>query len=140
MVDRRFGAGAGLLAGLFLAVTPDRGRGGPLGNTDTGLVLVLLLAAWALTRAAEQRQPAAAAARDGLIGLGFNVKMLAAFVVLPGLRARLLAGRRPSVAPPPRGRALGGLLLAAVSLPWVVAYDLTPPARRPFAGSSPHNP
>src|SRR6185312_5084147 len=34
---------------------------------------------------------------------------------------------------------LGGLVLAAVALPWMIAYDLTPAARRPFVGSSAHN-
>ncbi len=53
LVRRVFGAGAGLLAGLALAVTPicvaiDRDN-----LPDTALVLALLLATWALSRAAE---------------------------------------------------------------------------------------
>ena len=47
LVGRRFGAPAGLLAGLFLAVTPIAVAVDRSSNTDTGLVLVLLLAAWA---------------------------------------------------------------------------------------------
>jgi 4-amino-4-deoxy-L-arabinose transferase-like glycosyltransferase len=53
LVRRRFGTGAGLLAGLFLAVTPVSVAVDRSSNTDTCLVLALLLAAWALTRAAE---------------------------------------------------------------------------------------
>ena len=48
LVGRRFGAVAGVLAGLFLALTPITVAVDRSGNTDTGLVLVLLLAAWAL--------------------------------------------------------------------------------------------
>ena len=74
-----------------------------------------------------------------LIGLGFNVKMLAAFVVLPTFALVYWLG----AARPWRCRlldlTLGGLLLAVVSLPWMIAYDLTPSARRPFVGSSPRN-
>jgi 4-amino-4-deoxy-L-arabinose transferase-like glycosyltransferase len=139
LVDRRFGSGAGLLAGLFLALTPIAVAVDRSGNTDSGLVLVLLLAAWALLVAAERGSRGWLLLAMALIGLGFNVKMLAAFVVLPTFALVYWLG----AARPWRHRlvdlTLGGLLLAAVSLPWMIAYDLTPPARRPFVGSSPHN-
>ena len=139
LVDRRFGVGAGLLAGLFLALTPIAVAVDRSGNTDTGLVLVLLLAAWALLVAAERGSRGLLLLAMALIGIGFNVKMLAAFVVLPAFALVYWLG----AARPWRRRlvdlTLGGLLLAAVSLPWMIAYDLTPPARRPFVGSSPHN-
>ena len=139
LVRRRFGADAGLLAGLFLALTPIAVAVDRSGNTDTGLVLVLLLAAWAVLVAAERASRGLLLLAMALIGLGFNVKMLAAFVALPTFALVYWLG----AARPWRRRlvdlTLGGLLLAAVSLPWMIAYDLTPPARRPFVGSSPRN-
>ncbi|HXJ78445.1 MAG TPA: glycosyltransferase family 39 protein [Candidatus Methylomirabilis sp.] len=45
LVERRFGAAAGLLAGLFLAITPISVATDRSGNTDSCLVLVLALAA-----------------------------------------------------------------------------------------------
>src|SRR5207253_1276063 len=69
----------------------------------------------------------------------FNVKMLAAFVVLPTFALVYFVGA-------PFGwwrrighLALAGVVLAAVSLSWVLAYDLTPPDRRPYAGTSDKN-
>jgi 4-amino-4-deoxy-L-arabinose transferase-like glycosyltransferase len=139
LVRRHCGPAAGLLAGLFLALTPIAVAVDRSGNTDTGLVLVVLLASWALLVAAERRHRGFLLLAMALIGLGFNVKMLAAFVVLPTFAAVYCLG----VALPWRRRlvdlALGGLVVAAVSLPWMIAYDLTPAARRPFVGSSPHN-
>jgi 4-amino-4-deoxy-L-arabinose transferase-like glycosyltransferase len=139
LVGRRFGAVAGVLAGLFLALTPIAVAVDRSGNTDTGLVLVLLLAAWALLVAAERGSRGLLLLAMALVGLGFNVKMLAAFVVLPTFALVYWLG----AARPWRRRlvdlTLGGLLLAAVSLPWMIAYDLTPTARRPFVGSSPNN-
>ncbi len=139
LVGRRFGAAAGLLAGLFLALTPIAVAADRSGNTDTGLVLVLLLAAWAVLVAAERASRGLLLLAMALIGLGFNVKMLAAFVVLPTFALVYWLG----AARPWRRRlvdlTLGGLLLAAVALPWMIAYDLTPAARRPFVGSSPRN-
>src|SRR6267142_4993415 len=83
LVQRRFGAAAGLLAALFLALTPVSVAIDRSSNTDSCLVLVLLLAAWALTLAAERGSLPLLALAVALVGLGFNVKMLAAFVVLP---------------------------------------------------------
>src|SRR5215470_14236729 len=83
LVQRRFGAAAGLLAALFLALTPVSVAIDRSSNTDSCLVLVLLLAAWALTLAVERGSWRLLALAMGLVGLGFNVKMLAAFVVLP---------------------------------------------------------
>jgi 4-amino-4-deoxy-L-arabinose transferase-like glycosyltransferase len=139
LVGRRAGPATGALAGLFLALTPIAVAVDRSGNTDSGLVLVLLLAAWALIVAAERGHRGLLLVAMGLVGLGFNVKMLAAFVVLPTftLVYWLGAGR------PWRGRladlAWGAVLVAAVSLPWTTAYDLTPASKRPFVGSSAHN-
>ncbi len=139
LVERRFGAAAGLLAGLFLAITPVSVATDRSGNTDTCLVLVLLLAAWALTRAAEMASRPLLLLSMALVGLGFNVKMLAAFVVLPTFALVYLLG----VPLPWRRRLLdlgaAGFVLAAVSLPWTLAYDLTPAQYRPFVGSTRHN-
>lgn len=139
LVRRHWGPWAGALAGLLLALTPIAVAVDRSGNTDTGLVLSLLLAAWALLVAVERGSRAYLLLAMALIGLGFNVKMLAAFVALPTFALVYAVG----AAGPWRRRlvdlALGGMVLAAVSLPWMIAYDLTPAARRPFVGSSARN-
>src|SRR5690242_18964312 len=139
LVRRHWGPWAGALAGLFLAVTPTAVAVDRSGNTDTGLVLVLLLASWALLAAADSGRRGLLLLAMALIGFGFNVKMLAAFVVLPTFATVYWLGAEQ----PWRRRlvdlVLGGLVLAAVSLPWMIAYDVTPAARRPFVGSSPQN-
>jgi 4-amino-4-deoxy-L-arabinose transferase-like glycosyltransferase len=71
--------------------------------------------------------------------VGFNVKMLAAFVVLPTFALVYVLGapaqwRRRLV-----DLTLGGVVLAVVSLSWVLVYDLTPPEKRPYAGTTDRN-
>jgi 4-amino-4-deoxy-L-arabinose transferase-like glycosyltransferase len=139
LVRRRFGEPAGLLAALLLAVTPVSVAVDRSSNTESCLVLVLLLAAWALTRAVEDGSRRWLLLSMALVGLGFNVKMLAAFVVLPTFGLVYALG----AAVPVRRRlvdlSLGALVLAAVSLSWVLVYDLTPPERRPYAGTTDRN-
>lgn len=83
LLRRAFGTAAGLLAGLSLALMPicvavDRDN-----LPDPALVFFLLLAAWALTLAAETGQLRPLLVSVALVGVGFNTKMLAACVVLP---------------------------------------------------------
>lgn len=139
LVQRRFGRPAGLLAALFLALTPVSVAIDRSNNTDSCLVLALLAAAWAATLAAESGSWRMLLACMALLGVAFNVKMLAAIVVLPPLVAVYLLG-----APVPMRRKVAymlpaGAVLLAVSLPWCAAYDLTPAASRPYAGSTQTN-
>jgi 4-amino-4-deoxy-L-arabinose transferase-like glycosyltransferase len=139
LVQRRLGRAAGLFAGLFLALTPVSVAIDRSSNTDTCLMLVLLLAAWALLRGAEEGSRSFLLLSMALVGLAFNVKMLAAFVVLPAFALVYVLGtlfvwRRRLV-----DAALASLVLAAVSLSWVLVYDLTPAAKRPYAGTTDTN-
>jgi 4-amino-4-deoxy-L-arabinose transferase-like glycosyltransferase len=139
LVARRFGAPAGLLAALFLAVTPISVAVDRSNNTDSCLVLLLVLSSWPLIVATERGSTRRLLLAAALVGLAFNAKMLAALVVVPGFAALYLAA-----APVPWRRrlidcGLAGIVLAAVSLSWIMVYDLTPAAERPYAGSSHDN-
>jgi 4-amino-4-deoxy-L-arabinose transferase-like glycosyltransferase len=140
IVGRRFGRTAALLAALFLALTPISVAIDRSNNTDSCLIMVLLLAAWALIRAAETASVRLLVLSFALVGIGFNVKMVAALVVVPtfGLvylcSATGLSTRRRLA-----HLGLAAVVLAAVSLSWVAAFDLTPPEKRPYAGSTKHN-
>jgi len=139
LVRRTFGPTAGLLAALALAITPISVAANRNNTMDSLLVLVLLLAAWAVIRATETGRLRWLLACALLVGLGFNVKMLQAFMVLPAFYLLYL------IAAPVRWwkrlihLTLATVVLLAVSLAWVVAVDLTPPEARPYVGSSSDN-
>jgi 4-amino-4-deoxy-L-arabinose transferase-like glycosyltransferase len=139
IVRRGFGAGAGLLAALALALTPITVATSRNNTSDAVLVLVLLLAAGAVLRATESGRLCWLVVGAALVGVGFNVKMLQAFLPLPALYLTYLVG-----APSPWRRrlahlAIATLALAGVALPWAIAVDLTPPDQRPYVGSSADN-
>lgn len=132
---RRFGRIAAFLAALLLALTPIAVATDRSNNTDSWLVLFLLAAAWLALRGRGLSFVFAMAA----LGLAFNAKMLAALVCGPAL----LAGWWLSGALDWRQRlgwlAAGAATFAVVALSWAAAFDLTPPERRPVAGSSKSN-
>jgi 4-amino-4-deoxy-L-arabinose transferase-like glycosyltransferase len=139
MIQRRFGRVAGLLAALFMALTPISVAVDRSNNTDSCLVLCLLAAAWALSLSAESASRRGLLGSMALLGIAFNVKMLAAIVVLPAFAAAYFFGARLSLRRRLMDLTLGGAVLAVVSLLWCVTYDLTPAQSRPYAGSTQTN-
>ncbi len=139
LVRRSFGPVAGLLAALALAVTPITVATIRNNTVDGLLVLTLLLAAWAISRAGESGQLRWLLLGMALLGLGFNIKMLQAYLVLPAFYVVYVLGA------PLRWRArlahlaLATLVLLGVSLSWAIAVDLTPPEKRPYVGGSSDN-
>ena len=142
LVRRQFGARPGLLAALLMAITPISVAVDRSSNTDSCLVMVLLLAAWALLVAAECGSWRLLLLAMALVGVAFNVKMMAAFAVLPAFALTYWLGdaRRPGNRwRRPVHLAAGGVVCLAVSLTWIGAVELTPASERPFVDSSPTN-
>jgi 4-amino-4-deoxy-L-arabinose transferase-like glycosyltransferase len=132
---RPVGAPAAIIAALLLAIMPIAVAIDRSNNTDPWLILFLLLAA----RVALRGRGLSLVVAMALLGLAFNAKMLAALVCGPALLAGwLLAGSLDW-----RQRlgwmTAAAVTLAVVSLSWAVAFDLTPKASRPYAGSSHDN-
>jgi len=139
LVRRQFGVGAGLLAALALAVSPVSVVTNRNNTIDSTLALVLLLGAWAVLRAAEIGRLRRLAVAAALVGLGFNVKMLEAYLVVPAFAALYLFAAPISWRRRIGHLAVAGVVLVVVSLVWVSAVDLTPAAQRPYVGSTQDN-
>src|SRR5919205_759649 len=83
LVRRSFGPVAGLPAARALAVPPLSVAVQRNNVMDALLILALLLAAWAVMVAAERGSLRWLLLGTFIVGLGFNMKMLQAFLVLP---------------------------------------------------------
>jgi 4-amino-4-deoxy-L-arabinose transferase-like glycosyltransferase len=139
LVQRSFGKAAGLLAALALAITPiviatDRNN-----TIDSSLIFTLLLATWAFIKATESGKLRYLLLGALLIGIGFNIKMLQAYLSLPALYGLYFLGASQTLRRKILNLALTTLLLVAVSFSWAIAVDLTPASQRPFVGSSGSN-
>ena len=136
LIRQVWGPAAGLLAALALAVTPISVVTDRNNTIDSLLILFLLGAAWAVTAAARRGSLRLLLLAGALVGLGFNIKMLQAYLVLPGIALVYLLGARRGPWTKIGHLALLGVVTLVVSLAWVVAVDLTPANARPYIGSS----
>jgi 4-amino-4-deoxy-L-arabinose transferase-like glycosyltransferase len=139
IVKRSFGTGAGLLAALLLALTPVFIAATRTNNLDASLVLVCLLAVWAAVAAAEKGSLRHLLLAAGLLGLGFNIKMLQAYLYLPALFLVYFFTANAKLKKRIAHLAIAAVVLLVVSLSWCVVVELTPPNSRPYVGSSETN-
>ena len=139
LVSRRFGTTAGLLAALSLAIAPVAIATDRNNTMDSTLVLALLLAAWAFMAATERGKLRLLLLGALLVGVGFNIKMLQAFLPLPAFYALYVSGSPERIWRKIGNLGLASAALAVVSLAWPIAVDLTPANQRPYVGSSTNN-
>jgi 4-amino-4-deoxy-L-arabinose transferase-like glycosyltransferase len=138
-VRRWFGAPAGLIAGVVLAITPVATLMFRFDNPDALLALVMTLAGYTITRAIESGRTRWMLLTGALLGLGYLTKMLQAFLVLPAFALAYLWAGQPAL-----GKRIWQLLAGAGALIvaagwWVVIDLLTPAASRPYVGGSTDN-
>jgi 4-amino-4-deoxy-L-arabinose transferase-like glycosyltransferase len=139
MVKKHMGELAGLIAALVMTFTPIFVATNRNNTMDGLLVGFLLLAAWAFVRATETGRARWVMVGAFIVGLGFNIKMLQAFLPLPAFYALYFFGSKEGWMRKIVNLGLATVLLAVVSLAWAVAVDLTPADQRPFIGSSGDN-
>jgi 4-amino-4-deoxy-L-arabinose transferase-like glycosyltransferase len=138
-IKRWFGAGAGLLAGALLAITPVTALMFRFNNPDALLVCLLVAGAYCLTRAIEAAGTRWVIAAGTMIGLAFLAKMMQAFLVLPAF-ALVYMLAAPTGLPRRIAQTLAGAVAILISCGWWVAIvALWPVGSRPFIDGSPDN-
>jgi 4-amino-4-deoxy-L-arabinose transferase-like glycosyltransferase len=139
IVRRTFGGSASVVAGLVTALTPAAVLIFRYNNPDALLTLLLVGSAYALIRALENDGLRWLVLAGVLVGLGFETKLLQAFLVLP-----VFAVVYAIAAPGSIRRRMAGLAVAAASVIvasawWVVGMELIPAASRAYIGGSTNN-
>ena len=161
-VRRLAGPAAGLIAALVLAVSPATVALDRENISDSLLILLLVLAADAVSgaiaglaaRDAGQDATLAADGNDrpssggalgrlilaGLwVGLAFQAKEIEAWMVLPALGLAYLLSGPGSVLRRAGQLAAAGVVVALVSVSWMTAVSLVPAADRPYVDGSHDN-
>ncbi len=139
LVRRHFGVVAGLLSALALAVSPISVVTNRNITIDSVLALTLLLGAWTVMRAAETGRLRWLLLTAVIIGIGFNIKMLEAYLVVPAYGLLYLLAAPRSIWKRIAHLAIASALLLVISFSWVVVVDLVPASQRPYVGSTQDN-
>ena len=139
LVKKYFGVGAGLTAALVLATTPVALAVDRNNTVDAMLNFCLLLAAWMFIIATETGKLRYLLLGAFVVGLGFNIKNLQAFLPLPAFFALYFFGAKVGWRRKILSLVLASVLLGTVSLSWSAVVDLVPASQRPYVGSSSNN-
>jgi 4-amino-4-deoxy-L-arabinose transferase-like glycosyltransferase len=131
--------GAGLLAGVVLAVTPVVALMFRFNNPDAVMVLLMTAGAYCTVRALQRAALRWLVWAGVALGFAFLAKMLEGLMVLPALALAYLL-----VAPTTLGKRLGHLLAAAAALllssGWYVLLTIAwPVSSRPYLAGSTNN-
>jgi 4-amino-4-deoxy-L-arabinose transferase-like glycosyltransferase len=139
VLARRLGLAAAIAGSLTLAVFPSFVAVSRDNGVDPVLLLLMLAACATGLRACENGRWGTLLCSAVLVGLAFNTKTLAAYLVVPGVTLGFLVCAPGSL---PRRLAqliVAGVVLLAVSFAWIEFVDATPASKRPYVGSSTNN-
>ncbi|MET7041219.1 glycosyltransferase family 39 protein [Clostridium botulinum] len=139
IVKRSFGTVAGLISAICLAVTPVFVAVSRNNTCDNLLVLTLLLACLVLSKAAEKGKLKYLLISLAIVGIGFNIKMLQAYMIIPAIYITYLLSNAVSFKKRIVHLMAGTIILILVSLSWAFIVDLIPEGNRPYVGSSTNN-
>jgi 4-amino-4-deoxy-L-arabinose transferase-like glycosyltransferase len=139
LVKKHFGTLAGIVSALVLTVTPVVFAANRNNTQDGLLTFVLLLAAWAFIKAVESGKARWLFVGAVAVGLGFNIKMLQAFLPLPAFLALYFFGAKVGWFKKTGLLVAALVILTVVSLSWAVIVDAVPADSRPYIGSSGNN-
>jgi 4-amino-4-deoxy-L-arabinose transferase-like glycosyltransferase len=139
VMRRPFGRPAALAGALALAVFPSFVAVSRDNGVDPALILLLLLACGAALRAIRTGGWPSLLASAALVGLAFNTKTLAAYLVVPGIALGYLLCAPRSLPRRLLQLLAAAVVLAAVSFSWIALVEATPASKRPYVGGSTDN-
>lgn len=139
LTSRYFQKPAGLTAAFLFAVTPSVVLVSRNSTMDMQLVFWLLLSVWFLMKSIDTGKWRWLMVCGVLVGVGFNVKMLQAYLVVPAIVVTYLVFARGKFWKRFAAGVLAAVVMLGVSFAWVAAVDLTPASERPYVDSTTRN-
>jgi 4-amino-4-deoxy-L-arabinose transferase-like glycosyltransferase len=139
VLARRLGAAAAFAGALALALFPSFVAVSRDNGVDPVLILLLLAACAVALRACETGHWRTLIASAVLVGLAFNTKTLAAYLVVPSIALGYAVCAPASLQRRFAQLLVAGAVMLAVSFAWIAFVELTPASKRPYVGSSTNN-
>jgi 4-amino-4-deoxy-L-arabinose transferase-like glycosyltransferase len=140
IVKKSFGSVTGLLSALILCLSAINISINRINTPDSHLILFLLIAVYFFQKSLIENKLKFLLLSSFFVGLGFNIKMLQAYLILPALFLTYIFFRKKlSWFTTFKNLFYSSLVLIIVSFLWIAAVDFTPASNRPFVGSSTNN-
>ncbi len=135
-VRRLAGSTAGLVAAAVLAISPATVALNRGNISDSLMILLLVLAADAVSAAIVNGSQRRLILAGIWVGLAFQAKMIEAWMVLPAFGLAYLTSGPGTSRQRLRQLVVAGLVAAIVSLSWMTAITLIPSSQRPYVDGS----
>ena len=139
IMRRPFGQLAALAGALTLAVFPAYVASARDNGVDLVLILLMLLAAGAALRAIRAGGWPSLLASAIFVGLAFNTKTLAAYLIVPGIALAYVLCAPGSLPRRLVKLVAAGVAMLVVSFAWIAFVEATPASQRPYVGGSTDN-
>jgi 4-amino-4-deoxy-L-arabinose transferase-like glycosyltransferase len=139
VVRRWAGVLPGLLAASVFTVTPIVASMFGHSMEDGGLTMCLVLAADSYQRAVMTARLRSLIWAGVWVGLGFQAKMMQAWMIVPALAIAYLLAAPADLARRVWHVGVAGVVMLAVSLSWIALFALTPASDRPYVDGSTSN-
>ncbi|AGK96711.1 glycosyltransferase family 39 protein [Clostridium pasteurianum] len=139
IVKKYFGTLPALVSGFCIAVTPIFVATSRNNTIDGILTLALITASYFFALAIEKRNGKYIVLCLVVVGIGFNIKMAEAYLILPAIYITYMLFSSISIKKRMFHLSIGTIALLIVSLSWALIVDFVAPIDRPYVGSSKDN-
>lgn len=139
LVSKHFGKISGLISAFVFSITPAVVVASRNNTVDMQLVFVLLISIYFLFKSIEKDSPKYLYIAGILIGLGFNIKMLQAYMYMPALCITYLIFAKGRFMKKLFNGIIASIIMLCISFSWAILVDLYPSENRPYVGSSTSN-
>ncbi|WP_332236787.1 glycosyltransferase family 39 protein [Sporolactobacillus sp. KGMB 08714] len=136
LIKPSFGRFSARIAALLLATTPVAVAVARTNNVDSILILVLLIGTLFLFKSVKTNKNGWLYASFAMLGLGFNVKMLQAYIVLPAFILFYLVASNENMRKRLSKLTVALVIMVLISFSWAFTVDHISKYARPYVGSS----
>lgn len=136
---RRIGPRVALLAAAILAINPVSVAADRSTNLESALTLLLMIAVYCFDRALETRRLRYSLLSMAVVGLAFNTKFLAGWLIAAILFVLYFLRSSAPLARRIVHGVAAAIVLMIVSFAWVIPFDLHGPADRPHVAKTESN-
>ncbi|MDE5600391.1 MAG: glycosyltransferase family 39 protein, partial [Oscillospiraceae bacterium] len=134
-----FNKKVGLISAFLFCLTPIVVAVSRNNTMDMQLILVLLIAVFFVLKSIQTNKWRWLIIAGVLLGLGFNIKMLQAYLIVPSIIIAYLIFSKQKIWKRFAAGILSCLVMIVVSCVWIAAVALTPAENRPYVDSTTNN-